>query len=654
MDKLIYVFYEGKTQWWLAIKRPAEQIRFDHLMQFFLEKLEQKTQEKVSLKQISISLLNGNQKFSVDDFTHFVPYSQNSNTELFVTIEDKPPFRKRGIVYQPKVQKLIDCGKTFCEKGDFKTGIDLFSEADIYGLLEMAKSLYKLKRWKYIEPLFPKLLIIFPGSVDVAIIHGSYLEHLGYYDEALDAYRRALKFTDSPEITVGLSRIFLQRGEVSSANIMIKSALIADDMNPNTLIQSATLNLRTEQYDLAVLVCLRNPKCYKFLPEISRYPQGLEAIQHAFTTMKLPEKGRVQIAFDLYERGRREESLQLLHQMSAELNRPPLISITYLYLLLIEGRTNTFFEFVQLYYEKYSTESCGGVSMSEINAMFSSLGNYSSKSLRTLNERKSFDHSRPFQKRHIALFIVLSVFLFVNGNYIESASLRSLISSNVNDLAAIPDCNMLRRLFYLCNNQPPLPGIGTPAGYIYVVGDEFLLMTGHSPVLSDEMPIYLKHAPIPTLSVWKLIKKSNSGYRQRFFDAMEYASKYSAVLIFVGTNDCELEIPKHVRNFKCQSVKEAIHSTVQGFVDIIHKIKISNPDLKIYVHPAIPRYAVTAPLVGSFNNELRTRVSSYAWFIDNCIPDGKCPSVFSMDSTRIMKYQDLLREEICKHIKKDQ
>jgi tetratricopeptide (TPR) repeat protein len=654
MEKLIYVFYDGKTQWWLAIKRPNEKIRFDHLIQFFLGKLEQKTQEKVSLKQILVLLLDGNQRFRVDDFTRFIPYSQGSNTEIYITIEDKPPFRKRGIVYTPKVQKLIDCGKVFCEKGDFKTGIDLFSEADIYGLLETAKNLYKLKRWKFMEPLFPKLLIIFPGSVDVAIIHGSYLEHLGYFDEALDAYRRALKFTDSPEITVGLSRLFLQRGDVSYANLMIKSALLADDMNPNTLIQSAAINLKTEQYDLAVLVCLRNPKCYKYLAEISKAPQGLEAIQHAFTSMKIPEKGRVQIAWELYMRGRREESLRLLHQISVELNRSPLVSVVYLYILLVEGRTNTFFEIVQLYCEKHSSETYGGISFSEIDSVFNSLGSYSTKSMRSAYDKKSSEYSRTMHKRPLAIFIILSVFLFINGNYMESMTLRAQIAPYVSETALCPEYKTLHRLFYLCYKQPPLTGITTPAGYIYVVGDEFLLMTGSAPVLSNGMPINLRHAPIPNLSIWKLLKKNDNGLKQRFFDAIEYASKYSAVLIFLGTNDCEVEIPRHVRNYRFQSVKEAIHNTVFGFGDLIRNIKTTNPDCRIYIHPAIPRYDVTAPLVGSLNTELRARIGSYAWFVDGCISSGKCPSVFPIDSAHITKYQSLLREEISKRIEKDQ
>ena len=650
MDRVIIVYYEGKTQWWAAIKRTNEQIRFDHFLRFFLEKLEQNTNEKVTLKQIILYDLSDFQKKKIDDLTRFIPNS-DSDLEYLVTIDDKAPFRKKGISLQPKIQKFIDSGKEFCEKKDYKNGLDLFTAADIYGLLDSAKVLYKLKRWKLIKSFYPKLLVIFPGSIDASVIYGAYLEHTGKIDEALDAYKRALKFTDSPEITVGLSRIFMQKGDLKYVEFMLKSALIVDDFNPNALIQSSIYSMKMGDYEKAVLTCMRNPKCYKFLAEICKTAEGFEAMQRTLFNLKISEKGHAEIAWSLYLLGRRDEALHLMNQVCLETNFGHIIATTYLYSLLVDGRTNTFFEILQLFFEKHGLESYMNLVLRETSALFSSLGSYTPKRFHTSTFSESTNRFVP--KIIVAFYAILVIFLYVNGNFYECGILKNHVKPYIDSLVQVTECNIIRRMFTLCQASQKIY-IGTPAGYICAIGDEFLLSLGSSPIIADDMPLYFKHLPIPTLSIWKLIKKNGNGLIERFYDAVEYSTKYSALLLYLGTNDCEMEIPRLIRKCRISSVKEAVHIFVTGYVNIIKAIKTNNPELPIYIHPAIPRYMVTSPIVGSFNTELKNQLGDMCWFLGNCVSEGLYPSSFALSGSHYERYKDNLRHEISKHIIKDQ
>jgi len=116
--------------------------------------------------------------------------------------------------------------------------------------------------------------------------------------------------------------------------------------------------------------------------------------------------------------------------------------------------------------------------------------------------------------------------------------------------------------------------------------------------------------PISGMSILKINR--DGALAAAFWDSVASAAHYEALILVLGTHDCETCIPKRMGEFKTDRLDTAIETVVGAYQSVLERMKLRAPATRLYVYPALPRFRWTAPIVHEFNKVMRATIPPLA------------------------------------------
>ena len=181
-----------------------------------------------------------------------------------------------------------------------------------------------------------------------------------------------------------------------------------------------------------------------------------------------------------------------------------------------------------------------------------------------------------------------------------------------------------------------------------LIGDEFSLLCGKEAVIVSSNHYYFTPCPIPRISLCKLFNCKNTTLRKRFFSALNEFSDKNYIIIMIGTNDCETDLPKLFRKGEFSSFSEAATNLIELIYELLVKYKEQHPNISIFVHPVIPRSFIMKPLCDTFNNILMASCPKPIVFLSSLKDLFAENSLNSLKD--VEKYQRIFRQAFQKNL----
>ena len=657
MEKLskIFVFFEGKIDWWVSYKIPGmKKIRFVDVVSDFLQKLEEEKEISLKIDDINVSFYfeQNMSNVVVTDLKEPIPKIRGNDFEILIQQKERQPISHKPSSQSPQTSKFIQIGQQFAKLGETTNAISFFQVSGINGDFELAKLYSKLGAYDKLPQLLPRLFQYFPGNIDVLLMHCKILENHGKYQEALERYVRMARCSDKIEIFIGASKCYLKMNDFLRSDFRIRQALNLNDYNPDAIRQYCIVKLESSDFKSAAIAALRHPKAYELLAEIAAVEQGQEELRDLLFNSRTIDSNMVftmqsvaKIAKIIFKQGKVDFAKRILENVES-----------------IEFCVEAEYQLLKIaFYERDK------VRFSDVIKKFSQIPNMDSKfPYFYISEFISYittymnSRTRPpksvdfvdFPKGsipYVKVWMLCVVFLFSYGRFGAALDMRSRFPLYFNLVAQTDKIHRLKTMFMLSDMTQTVSCHGKKR--LAFVGDEYagavcpLCITATANGNADG--IYnVEQMILPGLSIFGYFTK-NSGMKKIFNRLFEKLVTYDIVVFCLGSLDCLFDIHKAIRDLKYDSVDQAVTSITKLYSEFISSFCQATKG-KVFVHPAIPLSNDTAPIVGQFNKKLLDSLSDKNIFLDIFSDDKQSiPKVFDIEhKTHIGTYRFHIRNEI--------
>lgn len=604
MNHQFFIFYEGATNWWSCINVVNSQVKYVDLINYFLEKLKENKNELITIDKLNVTIMTAQENKIVLNLDDNIPIQRGIATEILLTLKQNIRQNKKIATIQQYPLQIIEEGKKFLEKKDYKSAMEFFIAADVFGSLDLIRILYKLEQWTQIESYFPRLLVIFSGYPEVYMIYGACLEHYNMLLKALHQYRRALSFAENPEINAAIARIHFLKGDITTAKLIIDDIIDNNDYNPVILKVAIEIAITLEDYETAIQYSLRHPKCYKLLADICCLSKGSITFCENLKNYHFTPEGLCKVSSILYKNGCSDVAIKMLISKEAGSDKDIYILSYLLWFLLLERNFTLFINCLQAYCALNPFKSLGNILISEIDSMLRSIKDENSHSY----YKNSFIDTK-IESSDIDCFFLSIIYIFFTQQFFlpEARALYQAAAYNIHHCRLVKEFyDAYRVISKIYDSKIPLEMCEHAClkYSIPIVGDEFSFMCGRDATLIFTEFFYFRSLFIPALSITDILDPMKTA-KQKFLVNLESVADQRNIVVVLGTIDCEEVLPKLWRRCGISSIQEYLHNLVDGYVSILRAYIERHNNVNIYVHPAFIRSTISEPICTHFNRMLK-------------------------------------------------
>lgn len=607
--KNVFIYFDGVDPFWRLVQvNGSSSVDTYDVVQRFLEVMNTFRQVPVRLSEVTIygTIKSVWKQEEVNLMRPFVSYGIY---DILVHVNrDDEMYAK-----DPKYGMYRDIGAKFMQEKRYGVAFRLMHQKGSAALPLVLRTLGLAKSWEVLASNVERLRTDFGNDPEILEVFAKALMKTGPRQEAQSIYRDIWKMTKSADALANFVKLSGQYYELP----LIESALSDGKAAPTAVALLARVHLTARNFADVLNLLLREPAQYKEIARLSVHDTGLgdRLIQMAGKRFVGCE-ARVAFAEKLYKYGSVYCALKILRGAAHDFSMDLSAVVPYFYYLLHQRLHIRLLDEVPRLVHIIAKDKVAGFRSEHFIQRLLRLA-ATGDSDEVFTPTGEAPDTSPFggltkQAPHIfvAMIMELMIVLALENNYKDfiyfdadfTAYYTKLhetrITSHVLSMYVA-----FRNAAFLCRQIRPCH-VG-----VFIVGDYMAAVWNGATVLAGTEKIPATTHPIMELSIWDVTKDNDkNGGAMAFWDSVACAKHYERLVIMLGTYDCEAVIPKYVTRYKYATLVAAVAEAVRRFVDIVKMIKQMHPGLSIFVHPAIPRFRHTSPIVWEFNRCLRDKM----------------------------------------------
>ncbi|OHT11618.1 hypothetical protein TRFO_18879 [Tritrichomonas foetus] len=651
-DKNPTVFLYGNCEpfCWKAYKvNVKDKVTYSQLLKLFIEEYQKERKVEVDIKSIRVAVLGciTFKEINVKNLDSEIS-SEREFAVLFESLspEDKRVFCRRGVSHD-----FLNLGLYFSQKKLYRCARKFLTISGIFGLKELIKFFSQLRDHNNIQRCLEKVRYYYPNDLEIEKIAAECYENSGEKEKALQIYSD--NKDKLPIFNVAYERLKLtSKAKYSVDNIVHNAIDTTPIMSRELLFECALLYIRNKQYKEAIDLALQSIDLFSdFIRNFCLIPNVSKNIVNALTNSSLPPMYVASLALKIHKHGFAPHARKIAKH-------------------LFETFKNNFFcalIYVSMLFKCYKYEKLVNVVSSFIRSLPGYFYNFDTNLIKKLLESTQlfegkllYSESPPTIKKEdineddknyfLYMLMIISLVFFLIGDIkffknftriFENYLLPS--SKDYIGIANIP--HMFYNIWLMHQSAykilPNVSNINNSDSNLLVIGDVHAISCCNLRIDIRKKQYHITSLPIENLSIWDLRPESKKSSKVLFYRFVQRANQFPALLLVLGTRDCEIAIPKLCsKNFSKSQI--TIPSFVQIYMTVLEEISQFAPDSMIIVHSAFSRYPWSAAIVRLFNEELRKYVKDKYKFvypfpantannffatpgIENGIPDSRYP-----------------------------
>jgi len=652
MEPFVFLYFEGESNYWSAIdRRQLSKVKYSYVIQAFLKKVEEALNIAYNMNDVFAFILDDYAICPkvISNFDALLSEVIDGNLEILVKPKESKQVAPKRQITPQKANFYIEEGKKFEKMGDYSTAVTFYEFASTYGLSELYKAYYQIKKWKSFEEMITKFVSLHPNHEEAGVLLNRYLVKTQKYDIAKKRFHKMIvkKSSYNPIVFNELFKINIFTGDHLTTSHFLNPLLSNGEIDPGFIFNYGLYCLENKQVFNAIYCAMIHPKCYKLFSFIARRSDGSIDLANLFSFQKCGESVTPVLSRVLYRYGCRTEALYFLYKRFLSSINMYSSTFRYLYYLFIEGKKNSFLEAVNYFIDSNRSNHSSPIDVTELQRLFNSLGSYDEFSLKS-DIIQPFSHESQSKITYSIGFIqVICLYLFCNGFINESNIIRESLRTTMYEI----DYNdkelvLTQQMYQLTDHKVPFKAIKGQYGKILAFGDISVLSIVPNPIQTSKEVLYFETIPLPGFCLYELVKLKNAGLKDRIYEMIENIQKYNAVIMCFGTVDCETTIPMLMKKCKYSSFKEAINDIVQQYFSFITLIASKFLFGPVIIHPAFSRSEVVAPMIAHFNRALKEKIDKHYIYLDVFQTKDKEVVISTQTNTKGVLYNEILSQQI--------